>query len=96
VTVVMLTCVEGIVRVVFSDIYIAWRGKDLTLPVPVEMDLELLALPGGHNRFTLPSFERTASATDCPCETSTSTCRSFATTSSGLLSFLGILVLLPL
>src|SRR5205809_6717907 len=35
-----------------------------------------------------------ASAMFCPCETRTSTCRNFATISSGLWCFLGILVLL--
>src|SRR5436305_7083504 len=35
-----------------------------------------------------------ASAMFCPCETRTSTCRNFATISSGLCCFLGILVLL--
>src|ERR1700682_2736209 len=35
-----------------------------------------------------------ASATDCPCETKTSTRRSLATISSGLWRFLGIAVLL--
>src|SRR3954462_5281950 len=39
-------------------------------------------------------IERTASATLCPCDTSTSTWRSFATISSGLCLFLGIVVLL--
>src|SRR5215208_3841275 len=39
-------------------------------------------------------IERTASATLCPCDTSTSTWRSFATISSGLCLFLGIEVLL--
>jgi hypothetical protein len=34
-------------------------------------------------------IERTASATLCPCETSTTTCRSFATISSGLRPLLG-------
>src|SRR3954452_9541507 len=39
-------------------------------------------------------MERTASATLCPCDTSTSTWRSFATISSGLCLYLGIVVLL--
>src|SRR5215208_369272 len=39
-------------------------------------------------------IERTASATLCPCDTSTSTWRSFPTISSGLCLFLGIVVLL--
>src|SRR5215207_6508349 len=39
-------------------------------------------------------IERTASATLCPCDTSTSTWRSFATISSGLCLFLAIVVLL--
>src|SRR5262249_35443690 len=37
---------------------------------------------------------RIASAMACPCETRTSTCRSFATISSGLYRFLAITVLL--
>src|SRR5262249_47332030 len=37
---------------------------------------------------------RIASAMGCPCETRTSTCRSFATISSGLYRFLAITVLL--
>src|SRR5918998_2663280 len=37
---------------------------------------------------------RIASATDCPCETRTSTCRSLATASSGLCFLLAISVLL--
>src|SRR4051794_40019309 len=42
----------------------------------------------------MDTIERTASATLCPCDTSTSTWRSFATISSGLCLFLGIVVLL--
>ena len=45
----------------------------------------------GHFR---PPIARIASATDCPCETRTSACRSLATASSGRCSLLAISVLL--
>src|SRR5499427_5069142 len=43
---------------------------------------------------SLTPIWRIASAMGCPCETRTSTCRSFATISSGLYRFLAITVLL--
>src|SRR5262249_53254258 len=43
---------------------------------------------------SLTPIWRIASAMACPCETRTSTCRSFATISSGLYRFLAITVLL--
>src|SRR5215831_20519021 len=51
---------------------------------------------GRHREYvtSLTPIWRIASAMGCPCETRTSTCRSFATISSGLYRFLAITVLL--
>ena len=67
-------------------------NQDLRLPQAVE-DLAI-------QRFvpyvtSVTPIERTASATDVPCEVSTSTWRSLATISSGVCLLLAISVLLP-